>query len=270
MPIPPPTPTVPYDTAEMAMVYARVRLNDCPLGLVGNLLADSQPYSQTFCNLGWRRFQSDLAQAGDPAQTEEVLITGIPVVAGIDPATLVWIDQTGFWDGSSFWPPSTVSPLPQNLIQPLHLKERLAGTVQKLGAMDPCDNGLPMGPKTTYLRFWEWRGSRIYMPGATVMRDLWVRYASFLPDINTVGTVQWYNQPLPILRCADVLSYYIAAEFSYSRGSEQAKKVANSFWADGKEAMRGLMNQTTMKVRQRINHRRRPYPAFRHNGWNTW
>jgi hypothetical protein len=260
------------------MDMARMLINDCPLGLSGNLLADTQPYAQQTYNMAWRRFQSDLAQSGDPAQTEEVLLLSFPVVANNDPATLVYVGQADYFDGQNYWVPPDVSLLPQDLIMPLHLKERMGGTTQPLIEMWPCDNGIPMGPKNAYLHWWEWRsagpgnGNAIFMPGATVVRDIWLRYASFLPDAvpTTDPALTWYQQPIPMLRCADALAFYIAAQFAYSRGSEQAKAVANSYWSDGKEAMRGLLNQTTMKVRQRINHRRRSYSAGRHNGWATW
>jgi hypothetical protein len=258
------------------MNMARMRLNDCPLALAGNLLADTQPYAQQTYNLAWRSFQRDLADFGDPAQTEECLLPSFPPVANTDPATLVYVGQADYFDGQNYWVPPNVNLLPQDLIIPLHLKERMGGTTQPLVPMEPCDNGLPMGAKTTYLRFWEWRsagpgnGNAIFMVGATVAKDIWIRYASFLPDAVTAGTVLWYQQPIPILRCADILAFYIAAEFSYSRGSEQAKAVANSFWADGKAAMRSLINSTTMKNRQRISHRRHSYSGNRHNGWNAW
>ena len=276
MPLPPPSPTNAFDTVDWAMNSARTKLNDCPLALSGNLLADTQPYAQQFANDGWRQFQRDLAQAGDPAQTNEFLSQSLPVVANLDPYTQVYLGQANYFDGSSYYSSPAVNLLPQDLICPLHVHERLGGTIQTFTPMAPCDNGVPRGPKTTYLRYWEWRstgpgnGNAIWMPGATVARDIFVRYASFLPDFaNDTPTLStpWYGQPIPMLRCADVLGFYIAAAFAYSRGSEQAKAVANSFWADGKEAMRGMLNATTMKLRQRINHRRKPYAHGRHQGW---
>lgn len=271
--IPPPSAVaIPFDTAETALNFARVILNDCALRLSGNLWADTQPYMQTFTNKAWRRFQNDMAQIGDPAQTQEFLIPAFPVVANTDPYTQVYVNQQYIFDGQNFYTSPNVNLLPPDLICPIRCEERMAGTLSQFDYMEPCDNGVPRGQKTTYLRYWEWRNTGIVMPGATVPRDLLIRYAQYLGDLTTTldGSVQWYQQPLPILRCADAMSYYIAAECAYSRGSEQAKAVANSFWSDGKDAMRGLMNATTMKIRQRINHRRRPYANGRHRGWNWW
>jgi hypothetical protein len=259
------------------MNMARVQLNDCPLALSGNLLADIQPYSQQFYNLAWRDFQSDLAQAGDPAQTEEIILFNIPPAQTIDPGVQVFLSQTQYFNGVGFLAPPLVAVLPQDLICPLWIRERLGGSQQLFSEMHPCDNGLPGGPKTTIIRYWEWRstgfGNAIYMPGATVSRDLWLRYASFLPDsVDNFPTVNtpWYGQPIPMFRCADALAFYIAAKFAFSRGSEQATAVGNSFLEQGRNQMRKLLNQTTMKIRQRINHRRRPYAGRRHQGWNWW
>jgi len=253
-------------------------LNDCPLALSGNLLSDTQPYTQQFYNMAWREFQRDLALAGDPAQTVEFVSPSLPVVSSVDPSVQVYLSQTAFFDGTSYYTSPTVNLLPQDLIIPLWVRERLGGTTQLFSDMIPCDNGLPGGPKTTWLRWWEWRsagpgnGNAIFMQGATVPRDLWVRYASYFGDavLNQYITGAWYLQPIPILRCAEALSYYVAAKFALSRGSDQAVEIGNSFYAQGKQLMRDLLNATTMKNRQRINHRRRPYAAYRHQGWCWW
>ena len=276
MPIPPaPPPSIPFDLVDAAMNTARVRMNDTPLALTGNLLADTQPYAQTIYNDGWRTFQRDLAEYGDPACTEEVILPALQVVASIDPATMFYVSQQYVFDGQNYYTTPYASVLPQDLICPLHLKERLAGSQQLFTPMWPCDNGVPLVPKTTYLRYWEWRsagpgnGLAIFMPGATISRDVWMRYASYLPDAvddSPIADTPWNQQPLPMLRCSDIVADYVAAEFAFSRGSEQAKAVANSFWADGKAKMRSYVNSTTMKIRQRINHRRRPYSAYRHQG----
>lgn len=270
MPIAPPTPLIPFDIANQAMDFARMRFNDCPLAISGNLLANTQPYAQTVYNAGWRSFQRALAQAGDPAQTEEVIIPGLPVVASVDPAVRVYLSQAGYWNGQELFVPPVIGVLPSNLIQPLWCQERQAGTIQPFVPMQPCDDGIPDGPKVPWLRQWEWRIYRIYMPGATTPRDLKIRFATYLPDAETIGVTPWYEQPIPILHSADVLSFYVVAEFAFSRGSEQAKAIGNSFLASGQQAMREQMNATTNKVRQRINHRRRSYSQNRHRGWGFW
>lgn len=272
MPIQPIAPPVNYDVIDTAMNMARVRLNDCPLGLSGNLLASTQPYAQTFFNLALRTLQEDLAEAGEPRCTQETVIPSLPIVANIDPVTQVFLSQQWYFDGQNYYSTPNVNLLPQDMIFPLWIRERLAGSSQLFTPMQPCDDGLPGGPKTTFLRYWEWRNDALYMPGAIVPRDLWMRYASFVPDAidnSPVANTPWYQQQLPFMRSADTIAFYVCAEFAFSRGSEQANAVANSFLEMGRAGMRKMLNRT-MKIRQRINHRRRPYSAYRHQGWNWW
>lgn len=278
-PLPPPQTSIPYDIVDVAMNFARVKLNDCPLALTGNLLANTQPYAQTICNDAWRNFQEDLDETGEPAATSETIIYSLPAVATIDPGIQVFINQAQYFDGHGYWFPPTVGVLPQNFMSPRWIRERLGGSQAVFTPMQPCDDGLPDGPKTTYLRTWEWRAGNdafgnaqplsIWMPGATVPRDIKVRYAAYMADFVTVGSLQWFQQPIPVYRSATAFGFYIAAEFAFSRGSEQANAVGNSFLSMGQAAMRRIMNRTG-KIRQRINHRRRSYAAGKHQGWGWW
>jgi hypothetical protein len=284
MPIPPPQTSIPYDLVDVAMNFARVALNDCPLNLSGNLLTDIQPYAQTIANLGWRMMQEDLDEAGEPAMKGEIVLHSLPAVTSVDPSTMVFLNQAEYFDGTGYWMPPAIAVLPQNFMSPRWIRERLGGTTAVFTPMEPCDDGLPGGPKTTYMRTWQWQagfdavGSQqplsIWMPGATVPRDLWINFAAYLPDFQNnipIATTPWYQQPIPLYRCADALGFYIAAAFAYSRGSIQANATAqgDSFRSLGKERMRSLMNRTG-KIRQRINHRRRSYSRGKHAGWSWW
>ena len=281
MPIPPPSTVIPYDSVDAAMNFARVALNDCPLNLSGNLLTDQQPYAQTIANLGWRMLQEDLDEAGEPAMKSEIVIRNLPAVTSTDPSTMTFLNQAQYFDGTAYWAPPTIGVLPQNFMSPRWIKERLAGANRIFSPMVPCDNGLPGCPKTTFNGNWQWQAGfdalgnqqplSIWMPGSITPSDLWINFSAYLPDFQTVNSVQWFQQPIPVYRCADALGYYIAAAFSYSRGSIQANAttVGDGFRALGKERMRSLVNRTG-KIRQRINHRRRSYSQGRHQGWSYW
>jgi hypothetical protein len=264
------------------MNFARVAINDTPIALTGNLLADTQPYTQTIANMAWRTFQQDLDEQGEPAATGEIVLQNIPPVASIDPSVLTYLNQGGYWDGASLWMPPTIAVLPQNFMRPTWIRERMGGSMSTFTRMEPCDDGLPGGPKSTFIRTWEFRSGfdsvgnqiamSIWMPGATVARDLWIRFSSYLPDFQDnypLPSTPWYQQNIPIYRSADALAFYIAATFAYSRGSQQASQIGDGLMAKGKEAMRKIMNRTN-KIRQRINHRRRPYSAGKHQGWEIW
>lgn len=259
--IPPPATTLPLDAVDTVLNFARARINDSTLTIAGNLLADSQPYTFTLLNAAFRHLQEDLANAGCPAFTNEAVLFNLPVVAFTDPVAQVWMSCQYYFDGSSYYD----SPvLPFDCILPLRLWERQSGTENLFTEVHPVNDGLPDGPKTNWLRMWDWRQNAIYMPGALIQRDLRIRYASYLADIASSGTAL-----VPIIRCADALANYVAAEFAFSRGSPDAVAVGNSFLGMGQQAMKRMINRDARRE-QRGNHRRRGYSAGRHGGWGIW
>ena len=259
MPVIPPPPTaLPLDTVDTVLNFTRARINDSILSISGNLLSDSQPYTFTLLNGAFRHLQEDLANAGSPAFTNEAVLLAVPVVANNDPSTQVWMSCQYFFDGSSYYD----SPvLPFDCILPLRVWERQTGTQNQFNEMPPTNDGLPDNVKTNYMSLWEWRQNAIYMPGSLISRDLRIRYASYLPDIASSGTAL-----VPIIRCSDALSNYVAAEFAFSRGSADANAVAGSFLSAGQQAMKRMINRDARRE-QRGNHRRVGYSSGRHGGW---
>ncbi len=259
MPIlPPPPSALPLDSVDTVLNFARARINDSILTIAGNLLADSQPYTFTLLNAAFRHLQEDLANAGCPAFTNEAILSNLPIVAFNDPAVQVWMSCQYFFDGSSYW---NTPVLPFDCILPLRIWERQSGTQNQFTQVNPANDGLPDNVKTQFLGLWEWRQNAIYMPGALIARDLRVRYASYLADIASSGTAL-----VPIIRCADALANYVAAEFAFSRGSADANAVGNSFLSMGQQSMKRMINRDARRE-QRGNHRRPGYSSGRHSGW---
>ena len=62
MPLPPPN-LAPYHTLEGVLNTARVRLNDAIQQLSGDILKDSQPFTQQMANSAWLRLQQFLELA---------------------------------------------------------------------------------------------------------------------------------------------------------------------------------------------------------------
>lgn len=259
MPILPPPPTaLPLDSVDTVLNFTRARINDSILSISGNLLSDTQPYTFTLLNAAFRHLQEDLANAGAPAFINESVLLNLPLVSGMDPSLQVWMSCQYFFDGTSYWD----SPvLPFDCILPLRMWERQTATQNQFTSMHPTNDGLPDNVKTNYLNLWEWRNNAIYMPGALIGRDVRIRYASYLPDIASNGTAL-----VPIIRCADALSNYVAAEFAFSRGSAEANAVGNSFLVMGQQSMQ-RMNNRDARREQRGNHRRPGYSTGRHSGW---
>jgi hypothetical protein len=259
--LPPPATALPLDSVDTVLNFARARLNDSILTVAGNLLADSQPYTFTLLNAAFRHLQEDLANAGCPAFTNEAVLFNLPVVALQDPASQVWMSCQWYFDGSSYY---TSPVLPFDCIMPLRVWERPSNTQQQFSQMDPSNDGLADPRKTSYLGTWEWRQNAIYMPGANQLRDIRVRYASYLADIASSGTAL-----VPLIRCADALANYVAAEFAFSRGSPDAVAVGNSFLTAGQMSMKRMINRDARRE-QRGNHRRPGYSSGRHRGWGIW
>jgi len=259
--IPPPAGALPLDTADTVLNFARARINDAITGISGNLLSDSQPYTFVLLNAAFRHLQEDLANAGNPAFINEAVILNLPVVALTDPSVQVWMSCQYFFDGSSYYNDPLAPLLPFDCILPLRLWERQSNTQQVFSEMQPVNDGLPDNVKTNYLGLWDWRQNAIYMPGALIQKDLRVRYASYLPDIASDGTAL-----VPIIRCADALANYVAAEFCMSRGAPDAAAQAGSFLTMGQQSMKRMTNRDARRE-QRGNHRRRGYSNGRHGGW---
>ena len=215
-------PTAPLDSAETALNYARVRLNDAIQNLGGDILTDTAPFTLTYLNAAWRRTQELLVNFGFPWLKPETILTNVPAVVNLDPGSQMYINWASCFDGAA----SQTGPLlPQDMIAPLALWERVTSTAGSFFPMDRLDNGLPAVPKTSRNTVWEWRNGAIYVPGATVVSDLRIRYAGFASDFvspSGVGGVPYAAQPIPIVRSVNALAWFICAEVAKARGDTDA------------------------------------------------
>lgn len=261
MPIIPPVAVAPYDTVNTVLNTARVRLNDAIASLGGDVLTNAQPYTQQFANTAWRRMQDFLANLGYARLTQEVILTGLPPTESADPASQVWLNWSQYFDGVNYFAPPNTPVLPLDLILPLKVWERWTGQNAVFTPMEMWIDGIPTWTKQNRNLVWEWREDALYMPGSLNTMDLRIRYAAYLPDFITVGAVNWYDQPVPIVRCLDALANYICYEVSNSRGDQ----VATTFRADAEAAAKRLFNREVSQ-RQRVNIRRRGRSAGSRGG----
>ena len=222
MPVVAPVPMAPYDTVETALQVARVRLNDAIESIHGDVITDTQPFTQVGTNAAWRRIQEFLANAGCTRFHQETVLFNIPACGNADLVAQVWLNWTQYFDGSNYFSPPNTPVLPQNFISPLSLQERISGTTGQFTPIDQVLKGLPRISRVPINRLWEWRDETIYMPGATGATDIIVRYLGFLPDFVQTGSTDWTAQPIPIMRCLDPLSWAICAEFARARGDLDA------------------------------------------------
>lgn len=253
MPVIPPGQAIAYDTVYNVLSTARTRLNDTlptlwPVG--GKLLENSQVQTQQMFNTAWRRLQEFLANLGYTRLTQEAVIYQVPAVYGSDPAIQTYINWFNFFDGANLYDQPV---LPPDLIIPKRIWERQTGNASGFAEMGMMLDGLPTWNKQARNLCWEWRADGIYMPGSQASMDLRIRYAAYLPDFNDIGTSPWFQQPVPIMRCLDSLSFYVCAEVFEARGTEDA----NPFMAKAEAAAKLIMNRD-VSLNQRVNVRRRP------------
>lgn len=249
----PMTSAKPYDTVGDVLKYARVYSLDATDSLEGDLLASDKPYLLILLNSAWRRLQNDLADSGVETLVKEIIIPAVPPVFKVDPAINVFLTWDGFAasDNAADLGSAQVQipALPNDMVLPSCIAERPAGSGSAFTAMTAIDGGLPLVNQSTQQRYWEWRDDKIFMKGATVPVDLWLRYVSYYPDLDIVPETQ-----VPIMRAASALGYLMAAEYASSRGSVLADRLE----ANAKREIARMTNRTARR-KAVVQYRRRAF-----------
>lgn len=257
MPVPPPIVSAPYDTAETVLQMARVRLNDAIQSIGGDVLTDTAPFTQVYFNAAFRRLQEMMADLGSQRTNGHVYILNIPATESLDPGSQCFLSWTQYFDGVAYFAPPTVAVLPQDLMEPLKVKQRPSGTFGSYVEIPCAPQGIPSMTKLQVQRNWLWRNDALWLTGATQAVDLEIEYIAYLPDIVAnfpILATPWYSQPVPIVRCANALSWYVAAEVAGARGDADAETLAGK----GDAECRRIVNRQ-YRSRQRVNQRRRSF-----------
>lgn len=251
-------PTAPYPIVQDVLNTARVRLNDAiqtpvgaPAGQIGGeVVSDNSIFTQQGVNAAWERFQEFLVANNFSRLVNTVNLDNITATAATDPGVFCYIDWTGYFDGVTLQP----SPvLPQDLTTPLRLKERAhgsSGISAEFTPMEYVSNGLFGLPKQNRNFNWTWDSDKVKFPGSTQAMDMELRYVSFLPAFVDSGSpvVNWYDQPVPIMRCEDAFAWYIVSEFANSRGDMDGAAIdAKAEAAALKMVSRELQNDQLRK-----------------------
>lgn len=245
-----------YETVNAVLNVARMRLNDklqtlSPVS--GKLVGNTHVFSQVVVNSAWHVLQERLAEKGYDRLIDECIIPEFPVVASVDPASQCWINWQGCFDGENFYPQPA---LPQLFSHPLKVWERWSGinAIFPDLPMQKILNGIPTEPKTTKMRYWEWRVDTLYTPGSQMIEDLRIRHVCYLPDFADVGSTPWFAQPVPIMRSRDAFAWLICAEIAASR-SEAV--LFDTYTANGDDALDRIFN-LDVEADQSVNVRRMP------------
>ncbi len=233
MPDAPGNPNLAFDQMQVMLQFARTRINDAIQSVGGEVLTDTQPFSQVVVNAAWRRMQGIVASMGFSLLKKDAVIFNLPVVASppplpLDPSTQCWMNWTQFFDGANFYDSPT---LPLDFISPLRLWERRAD-LNGSGALKFLEMDLLIAdlPSIDHrYRNWvaQWRNNALFLPGATVATDLKMFYSAFLPDFIDMGSgdsgTPWSSALIPIPRAASALAWVVGYEMVLPRGDVDAE-----------------------------------------------
>lgn len=252
------TQALSYDTVSYCLYTAKLRMGDSLETLeaiTGRIDQRTDAFMQQLVNAAWRRLQDELANLGYSRLINRTILSRLPAVTTSDPCVFVWINGTGYFDGTSL---QSAPALPSDFTHPLKCSERPSGQNSSDFPMEKMVDGLPSVPKSVLNRFWEWRGDSIWLPGGQQINDLIVRYVNYLGDFIDNGTTRWYQAIVPIMRASDPLAWFICAELETARIAMVHEGSLDQAAVYAQAATNGfdrIMNRD-VKADQRVNLRR--------------
>lgn len=250
--------TTAYGVVEDILLDARAIVNDMAVQ-GGDVLTDDAPFSIQYVNLAYRRIQSYLAQYGVETYATYQWLLGIPPNLTGDCESRVMLSDSGtqIITPSGQGESSFATPvLPDDLVAPLRLRERLSGCTTRACWMTRPNDGLTSGGywgtqfsnSSCFLRYWDWLDDTLWFYGCTQSVDIELKYEKHLPILSSV------TDTVPIRGVDNAAAQYVAYLFSKARGAS----VADSFGEQGQAELDLLVNRT-VRARQRIKVRRRPF-----------
>jgi|SRR5580700_996831 hypothetical protein len=174
-----------------------------------------------------------------------------------DPTVQTYLNNSGYFDGVTLWNPfgpGTNYTLPSDMLMPLVLYERATNSNNPFSQMTEAPNGLPSGDQNQALNLWEWRGDVLYFPGATIQRDLRIRYRGILPQFFTAD-LDFSTTFVPIMDCEDFVAYATCERISLALGGQA---VTAAFTAKKEDELQELKNEQVKRMQQH-NYQRRPF-----------
>jgi hypothetical protein len=231
---------------------------------VGGSVSLSPSQGFILLNSAYRFVQDKIANLGYERPISEAVLINIPAMPASvqDPATQVWIGYDFYFDGLNLLNLTTVPVvpvLPNDMLIPLVVKERVTGTKAIFRPMGMANDGLSKRMQTAFEQEWEWRGDRLYMIGATQALDFWIRYQAYFPTLT-----QATDQVL-IFHGANAIAYTIANRFSNPRGGD----VGGHYVSERDEEIRQIVMRSSHK-NARKSVRRQPYGGGHASGNNEY
>ena len=232
------------------MDLARSLVNDTQAGLTGTpgegqIFTDNptvSPFTLPFLNSSIRELYRELRNVGAPTLVRDnFIVSGVPPLNSPangpgqpDYAVQVYVGFDGYFDGLEI---NNLFSLPEDMIYPERVWERITDTNTPFVPMMQSQFGLESRLQATMMGQWEWRQDRIWTPGSTSTEDLRFRYWAslpqfFSPDLDFASTF------VPIIDCTDAVAYKTAVKYARMLGSPGLADIAN----EAKEQMFQLKN----------------------------
>ena len=242
--------TASYPVAEDVMQDARAMILDMLRTVKGTILTDTAPFTIPMLNRAIRKTQRKLANNGLPSNIiDNFILTPIFPVANSDPATQVYINQNGYFNGVQ----QLSQPiLPPDLILPLSIQQRQTNSGGQFTPMNPAKGPLQSRIPGPFFGEWEWRQDGLYMVGCQNTMDIRVRYEAALARI--AANADLTQTTINIRDGEDVLSSALVREYSNARNPTLAE-MSKAVWEEDCDE---LINRYVRKD-QRI--------AVRPKGW---
>lgn len=246
--------SAPYPQVENCLQAARVICNDAAQSILGNLLADSQPFTLPMADLAHKTLRKMLTKAGVNTYSKYGTVTGLLQSATTDPTVQMQLMYSGYFNGQSN---SSTPTLPSDLIEPLELWERATVTSgTNTGSWVPMKQASDsISTRTITSRFgiWDYESDILYLPPASQSNDVKMKYLVATPRLTAV------DQQVPILDCEVAMGSLIAELLSMGRGGAEATA---QFHARA-EAEVILMVSPTDRKEQYSAYNRKPFRGTR-------
>jgi hypothetical protein len=234
------------------MQLSRASVNDMLRSIAGQTLTNVKPFTVVYLNAAIRRVQRELANNGITSNIRDnVIITPLTPATVSDPSIQVYVDNLGYFDGTSVNPNVT---LPADLILPLQIWERQTGSGGRFVEMDRPQEGLMARAPGQYFGQWEWREDRINMTGSTLTEDLRLRYEATLARIAASDDLT--KVTIRIRDGEDALAAGVVMQYARTRGSALRQEAKT--WFD--DEMYQLINRS-VRADQRVVYRPRGFRA---------
>jgi hypothetical protein len=247
----------PYPTVENALQAARVICNDAAQSILGNLLADAQPFTLPMADLAHKTLRKMLTKAGVNTYSKYGYATGLAASLTTDPTVQMQLMYSGYFNGQQTQATPT---LPSDLIEPLELWERATVTSGINTAawvpMKQASDSISTRAIQGRFAIWDYESDILYLPPASQSNDLKMKYLVATPRLTST------TQQVPINDCEVAMGALIAELLSMGRGGAEATA---QFHARA-EAEVQLMISPTARKEEYAAYNRRPFRSTRARG----